>query len=133
MEAPKTEIPQVENMTAAERLEARVNVSATRAQLLEWLHATQRQWMVINAIDLVNALPVEGLEAFQQIVSRYRLYRHTKPTGRVVEVENPKTKQKHVVAETYGEQLDAVEAEEALRYLLTLVRELDPGWTLARL
>lgn len=133
MEAKKTEIPQVAQMTATERLEARANVSATKAQVLEYLHASGREWMVINTVDFVNALDVRAIEAFQQIMARYRLYRNAKRTGRKIEVEDPTTKKRYVVDETYGEQLDLVEAEQALRYLLALVRELDPGWTLARL
>lgn len=121
-------------MTPEERAEARARVSMAQTHLLEWVHATQREWMVFNTVDLIKSLPFpDGVSVFQQLITQYRDYRRVKPTGRKIEERNPKTGKPMVVDEMHGEQLSLVEAEGALRYLLTLVRELDPQWTLARL
>jgi len=133
MDQSAVQLPQVAAMSDEERAEAQRNVAITREHLLQWLHATQRDWITFNAIDLVKALSDDGIRAFQGIVAAYRDYRRGKRTGRKIEETDPRTGKTFVVDEVYGEQLSVVEAEQALRYLLGMVRELDPTWTLARL
>ena len=133
MDQSAVELPQVRAMSERERIEAQANVAATREHLLAWLHATQREWMTINTIDLVKALSDDGIRSFQQIIAAYRDYRRGKPTGRQKTETDEQTGKTFQVAEMHGEQLTVVEAEQALRYLLGMIRELDPTWTLARL
>lgn len=126
----RVELPQVAVMTPEERAEAQQRIAASQQQLLNYLAAAHRQWLVLNAQHLVKALPFPtGVETFQQIIACYRDYRAEQRTGRKVEVEDPQTKRKYAVDERYGEQLDLTEIDQAIVHLARVAREIDQDWT----
>jgi len=52
------EHPDIRNMDPATREQAQRNVAMTsKEHMIEWLEATKRRWLVLNSIDMVNALP----------------------------------------------------------------------------
>lgn len=126
----RVELPQVAVMTPEERAEAQRRIAATQQQVLNYLAAAHRQWLVLNAEHLVKSLPFpDGVADFQQIIAHYRAYRAEQKTGRKVEVEDPQTKRKYAVDEVYGEQLDLSEIDQAIVHLARVAREIDRDWT----
>lgn len=129
------ELPEVQKMTTQERLEALDNVAIqTEEQLIKFLHASERTWLVLNTEHLVRAVPFpDGDLMVQQILAWYRNYRATVGTGRKQTTTDQVTGAPVVIEEGHGEALEIAEAEDVIRFLLDMIRERDPTWTLARL
>ena len=52
--------------------------------LKRWLDATDRRWLVLSGMDLVDALPwPDGAAALMQVIACYRDHRRVVPTGDV--------------------------------------------------
>lgn len=68
-----------------------------KEQLKKWLIESGRKYMLINSSHFVDALSIEELELFQQLLAKYRDYR------------NSILKDKD---ESYGELLTANELED---------------------
>jgi hypothetical protein len=68
-----------------------------KEQLKKWLIESGRKYMLINSSHFVDALSIEELELFQQLLTKYRDYR------------NSILKDKD---ESYGELLTANELED---------------------
>lgn len=63
-----------------------VNAITSKAHLIQWLEASDRKYIVMNARHFVEALPdgegfQNGVEMLQQLLSCYRDYRMLIPTG----------------------------------------------------
>jgi len=92
-----------------------------------WLEKSGRRWLVLNGLDLVDALPwPSGVEAFVQIVMAYRDHRATIDTGRVEEIDVEGTKRRVPVMK--GELLEVEELDRAIRYLIGEITRRDPTW-----
>ena len=126
------EIGQVKNMTPQERAEARERVAMESPDhLRRWLRESGREWLVLNAIDLVNAIPWPvGVDSLMQILASYREYRASKPTGRTEMQTEPTLGTKIEVPVMHGESLEADELDTAIRYLVRQIKKLNPEWTL---
>lgn len=126
---------EVAHMTEKERVQALASISVTsREQLLQFLHESERDWIILNAKHLVEAIPFpEGVRVVQQIVAWYRDYRAQVGTGRKMPGKHPITGEPVEVEDMHGETLEIREAEHVIRFLLDMIRSRDPTWTLARL
>lgn len=132
------EHPAVRGMSEEERAEASTRVAvATPAQLKGWLRETGRQWLVFNAMDLVDSLPwPEGVDSFMQFVECYRDHRSLIPssTGEVVKMpdlkSDPRGRKMIEVPKGKPEVLELDELDSAIRYLINQAKELDPTWSL---
>ena len=129
------EISEVAAMSAQERAQAQHSVAiASREQLLNFLDASSRDWLILNTRQLVEATPFpHGVEVVQQILSWYRDHRAMIGTGRKVRGKHPITGEVLDLEEGHGEALEIAEAERVIRFLLDMLRARDPTWTLARL
>lgn len=129
------ELPLVAGMTRDERIAAIDAVTMkTREQLKNWLQQTDRRWIVLDAVQFVEALDFPGdVAVFQEFLAKYSEYRATLPTGRVEMITDPLTGEQKQVPIMHGEQLEVSEASRVIRYLLDLIRTRDPTWTLAQL
>jgi hypothetical protein len=78
-----------------------------KEQLRRWLVESNRKYMLINSLHFVEALSMEDLELFQQMLIKYKNYRNTIPTGYTIMNEDGKK-----IAEVYGELLDDTELRE---------------------
>lgn len=129
MNQPTVEIPEVRNMSAAERAAAQESVRITKEHLLRWLSASGRDYLVLKSAELVEALPFpDGTEALQQILSAYAALRATKPSGRFEIQVTPKGKVEIPIMK--GETLEIEELDRAIRYLSGVAAKLDPSWRL---
>ena len=101
--------------------------------LKKWLEKSGRTWIVLNCTELVDALPFpDGLDAFMQIIACYRDHRRGVPTGEI-EVQTDPTLGKEIqVPLMKDENLSVVELDQAIRYLISQVTELDPDWSIER-
>lgn len=129
------EIREVAGMDDAERLQAQERVAIkSREQLLSFLHESERDWLIFNTRHLIEAIPFpQGVLMMQQIVAWYRNHRAQVGTGRKVPGKHPITGEPIHVEDMHGEALEISEAEQAIRFLLDMIRTRDPSWTLARL
>ena len=91
-------------------------------KLKEWVEASGRKYILLNASDLIDAMgwPDDCIQ-FQRLIEAYREYRSTVPTGRFEKQQDPKTKQWVDVSITKAEVL---EPEEKLELFEQLRNEL---------
>lgn len=80
--------------------------------LKKWLFASGRKYLAFNALHFVDALSMEELSLFQQLLIKYKNYRNTIPTGRMIEEISPIDGSKCMVEEVYSETLDILEFDE---------------------
>ena len=66
-----------------------------KEQLKRWLIESGRKYMLINGIHFIDALSIEELELFQQLLVKYEEYRKTIPTGRNITEYNYTVKEVH--------------------------------------
>jgi len=120
------------DMTPEERIEAVARVSMKdKDHLKRWLQATNRDWLVFNAIDLVDALRwPEGVDVLMQVIACYRDHRMAQETGRTEVVMDPGSGHYAEVPVFKGEALEIEEVDRAIRWLISKALELDPRWTL---
>ena len=118
-------------MNPEERIEALARVAIRdKAHLKRWLQASGRQWLVFNALDLVDALPwPDGIDLFMQVVARYRNHRASIDTGRTKMEQNPTTGEDVEVSIFKGETLEVEELDLVIRYLVDQIHEKDSLWT----
>jgi hypothetical protein len=101
------------------------------SHLREWLEKSGRQWLVLNGLHLVDALPwPTGAEALTQIIACYRDHRSVIATGETKMEVDPRTKQQVEVEVYHPETLTVTELDRAIRYLVGQITELKPGWAL---
>lgn len=119
-------------MTAEERIEAVLRVSMKdKDHLKRWLRGSGRQWLVFNALDLVDALRwPDGIDVLMQIVASYRDHRSAIETGRFEQQKHPQTGELVEVPVCKGEDLEIEEIDRAIRWLVAKALEKDPRWTL---
>lgn len=122
------------DLSPDERIEAIARVSMQdKGHLKRWLRATERTWMVFNAIELVDALRwPDGIDALMQIIACYRDHRASIPSGRSeVQVDSVSGKEVRVdlcKTETFEvEELDCV-----VRALIKRIKERKPEWNLGQ-
>lgn len=119
------QIQEVRNMSEDEKAAAVSNVAMDSPERLKrWLQASNRQWLVLNTTDLVDALPWPGgVETLMEILNVYREHRLTIPVteemARGLTVERGKR-----------EQLEVAEIDRAIRYLVGLITDELPEWHL---
>lgn len=120
------------NKSAIELSEEQLRIAVKdRAHLKEWLHASGRQWLVLNGDHLVDALPwPDGVETFMQIVACYRDHRATIDTGEKALIKNPTTGNLEEVLTFYPETLTLTEMDRAIRWLVGQITNLDSDWKL---
>lgn len=121
----------VRKMSSQERSEAQMRVSMQHPEHLKsWLVASGRRWLVINALELVDALPwPAGVDAFLQIVAAYRDHRGAMPSGRMEVIAHPNG-ESITVPVMKGETLEVEELDRAIRYLIGQITAKDSTWKL---
>lgn len=88
--------------------------------LKKWLKESGRQWLVFNAMDLVESLPFpEGVRMFQMILDYYREYRREKPTGDIRKEDDPINGDICEVPVFHDEVLTNEEIDKAIYFLNT--------------
>ena len=93
--------------------------------LKEWVIKSNRQWVVLNGAELVDALPYpHGHDAFMQVVMAYRDHRATKPSGETEEING------QTIPLMKTERLGLVELDRCIRYLVSEAGSIDPNWSL---
>lgn len=86
------------------------------SHLKRFLKASGREWLVLNALDLTDALPwPDGVELVQQAVSAYRDHRRVIPSGWTERVQQ--AGQVHEVPVYRGEQLSLDEIGQVRLWL----------------
>lgn len=124
-------LPAVRQMTPEEREKARERTGITREQLLKWLEAKGRAWLVVNLVDLVNAqVWPEGTEAVQLVLQAYEAYRQTIPTGDFEVLRDPVSGLDTNVPIYKDDRLTLTELDRAIRALIGKASEMDPKWSL---
>jgi hypothetical protein len=107
--------------------------------LRAWLDASGRRWLVLNGMDLVDAVQhpwPAGVLRFMQTVMAYRDHRRTIWTGRTQRVtgHHPATGEPldQEVKVMKGEALEIEELDRAIRYLTSQILERDPSWSIEK-
>lgn len=109
--------------------QARVAVT-TPTQLKAFLAASERRWLVLDALDLVDSLPwPEGVDDLIRVVTCYRNQRQTIETGRYETMETPAGGTAEVPVYK-GETLELEELDRCIRFLVAQATEKDPSWSL---
>lgn len=99
----------------------------TLAKLKEWVDASGRGWIVLNARQFVEALPWPGgVRAFQECLAAYQDHRRTIETGDTEVISGVTVKKYHT------DVLTVIELDRVIRYLIAQVSALDPTWSLER-
>lgn len=102
--------------------------------LKQWLAETGRRWLVIDALQLVEALPwPDGLDSLIQIIACYRDHRRTIPSGRTEVQTDPTLGEEVTVPVMCEDTLEVPEMEAVIRFLIHAITEKDPSWTLEKL
>lgn len=84
--------------------------------LKEWLIKSGREWLVLNAVDWVDALSYpDDHNLFRKMIEQYKAYRAMLPVIGVKRKE---------------ETLGIEELDRAIRYLIRQASELDSNWSL---
>lgn len=125
-----------ETLSAQEAALRRHRVSMkSKEHMIRWLEETGRRYLLLDAKDLVDALPFpDGCEALQVILRYYADHRASLPTGKseLTEIHDAKTGQPmKVELPTFkSEVLEVVELDRAIRYLINQASQRDPTWDL---
>lgn len=97
--------------------------------LKQWLRASGREWIVMNAAELVDALPWPGgVQELADLVTLLAKHRSTKPSGRFSTVKDPLTKEEVAVPIQKSEELEPEELDRAIRFLVAQIRKHRPNW-----
>ncbi len=132
------EHPSVRNMSDTQRLQAQVNVAmGSPGKMKEWLQESGRRWLVLDALELVDALPwPHGVKDFMFMLSCLSAHRSVIPstTGETVDQQDPRASpgKGRVIEVPKGksETLELVELDRAIRYLIGLASSMDSSWSL---
>ncbi len=121
------ELPEVARMTPEERAQAQQQTAIDREHLIQWLHASQKEWLVLNSEHFVRSLTDEDVNRFIHMITSYRIFRSTIPASRTEIQKGPDGRPLEVQCHM-GEQLELEEVNAAIRHLCLIARELDPDW-----
>ena len=99
--------------------------------LKRWLQETGRRWMVLDSVDLVDALPwPDGVDALIQILACYRDHRQGRSSGRTEKMKDPILGRQVEVPIMKTDVLEIEEMDRAIRHLIRQASEKDPTWKL---
>lgn len=99
--------------------------------LKQWLQASGRRWLVMDAMELVDALPWPGgVQELMGLINLYTQHRRQFDSGRRQIVEDPITKEDVETIVYKGDKLELAEIDRAIRYLVQQAFELNPKWSL---
>jgi hypothetical protein len=123
--------PSIRNMSEIEKSEAQMRVAMESPNhLKEWLLASGRQWIVLDSLELVDALSwPEGVEALIQILAAYRDHRATISSGEVETQKHPDTGEEIRVPLMKGEVLGLEERKRATQSMVVEIRKEEPTWS----
>jgi hypothetical protein len=129
---PAVEHPDIKGMTAEERMAAVLRTSITSPDHLKrWLEQSGRRWLVLDSVQLVEALPwPDGVSALAQILAALRDHRFAIPTGEFETQYDSEKKCDVRVPLHHTEQLEVCELDRAIRYLIGQITEKDSAWSL---
>ena len=114
-------------MSAEERAKSANETAISLEKLKEWLEASGRGWIIMDARQFVEAQPWPwGVRAFQQCVAAYLDHRRAIKTGDTETINGVTVDKYHTDA------LTVPELDRAIRYLISQVSALDPTWSLNR-
>lgn len=103
-------------------------------QLKAFLIASDRKWLVLNTSELVDSLIwPEGVNQLMQMIEYYSKHRACIETGDPVLAEegNPLSKEDGSPLMQYKQEaLSKVELDQAIRFLVKKITELDSDWSL---
>jgi len=121
-------------MLAQELAAAQMRVAMKSVEhLCEWLEASNRRWLVFDALELVKSLPwPNGVEALMQIIACYRDHRAAQASGRTEELKHSLTGELSKVPIMKGDQLEIEELDRAIRYLIGIASTKDTTWSIDR-
>lgn len=96
------------------------NVAITSpAHLKQWLEASGRKYIVLDAAHLVDSLAwPEGINELMAMIEAYKVHRLAVPTGRMFAHTDPDTGDVHALPEMHPETLTATEIESVMDWLL---------------
>jgi len=119
-------------MSLEEQAQRLFNISMkTPEHLKAWLEESGRVWIVLNSVELVDALPFPGgHDHLMQIIACYRDHRATITTGRFEKQMDPRKKKEVEIPIMKKETLEKEELDRAIRYLVGQITEMDPSWSL---
>lgn len=93
-------------------------------QLKRWLRQSNRQYLIFDALDLVEALPwPAGVEALQQLIAAYRDHRRTIPTSKLEVIHDPQTNTDKEVRVMKDETLELGELRLLQLHINRLINE----------
>lgn len=123
----------VKGMSEEERMAALMRVSVKdKGQLKRFLEQSGRRWLVLDSLQLVDALPwPDGVSAFVQVIAALRDHRAAIPTGDFEEQTHPVTGDKYRAPRMHGEDLEVAELDRAIRFLIGKITERDASWDLS--
>lgn len=128
----KVIIPEKEEVDVDELARRLFKVSMkTPEHLKKWLEASGRRWLVLDTLELVDALPwPNGVDSLIQIIACYRDHRRVIPSGRVERQRDPTLKKEVDVPIMKDETLEVFELDRAIRYLIGQITTKDAKWKL---
>jgi len=87
--------------------------------------------VIFDAIDLVQGLPwPDGVDDLIRVVTYYREYRQTIPSGRFEVQVDPTLGREIHVSVPKSEVLEVYEMDRLIRWLVGQITEKDPTWKL---
>lgn len=112
-------------MTKIELSEAQIRTAMKSPEhMKEWLEATGRRYLILDAVELVDALPWPGgHEALTQVIACHRDHRAGLPTGRTETQVDPVDNAEVQVPIMKGETMELEELDRAIRYLIGVASE----------
>lgn len=104
---------------------------SSQVHLKQWLQASGRRWLVMDAMELVDALPWPGgVQELMGLVNLYTQHRRKFDSGRRQTMKDPVTGDDVETIIYKDEKLELAEVDRAIRYLVQQVLEWDPKWSL---
>ncbi len=105
---------------------------SSAAHLKQWLQASGRRWLVMDAMELVDALPWPGgVQELMGLINLYNQHRRKFDSGRRGKpIKDPITGDMVEPIIFKDEKLELAEVDRATRHLVQLALEWDPKWSL---
>lgn len=108
----------------------------SKPHMKEWMQASGRRWLVIDAFDMIESIwtgkTAVFTQQFQDLLALYCNYRRRIPNGKFEEQEDPMTGRKVQIALSKDEILEPEEMDRAIRYMVAQIREHIPDWSLEK-
>lgn len=96
-----------------------------------WLEASGRRFILLDALQLVDALPwPSGIQILMQVLDCYRDHRRCIPTGELRVETEPTLGTQIEVPMFHDELLSVPEMDRAIRYFIRQLSERDATWGL---